>query len=347
MDDATFHPPQIRVVRHGAGWLVRSAAPPPPPAARITDWLFHWAERQPHAPFLRQRTPRGDAWRSLSWGEAAAQVRALAAGLLARGVRAPRGVAILSGNGIEHALLALAAMSIGVPVTPVSVPYSLASEDHAKLRHVLAQARPAVIFAQHAGAFARALAVPEAAAATVFALHPAGRARPFADLAGQPSGAVDAAMRAVAPEAVVKLLFTSGSTGLPKGVMNTHRMMAVNQEQIAAAWRFLAEEPPVLLDWLPWSHTFGGSHNFNMVLRHGGTLWIDDGRPLPGRSAARCATCWRSRPPSASTCPRATSCCCRTWRTSRRSATPSCTGCGSASTPPPPWRRRCGADWRR
>ncbi len=284
MQDNIFNPPQITARPWpGGGWLVRSTAPLPGHAPRITDHLFAWAARQPHAPFLRQRTPDGSAWRSLSWGEAAEQVRRLAAGLLARRLGAGRGVAILSGNGIEHALLALAAMSVGVPVTPVSVPYSLASQDLAKLRHVLALARPGLIFVDQEAPFARALALPEAAAAEVFALAASGRAQPFATLLAEaPTAATAAAMAAVAPGTLAKLLFTSGSTGLPKGVMNTHAMLAVNQEQIATAWPFLCREPPVLLDWLPWSHTFGGNHNFNMVLRHGGTLWIDDGRPLPG-----------------------------------------------------------------
>ena len=283
MQATPFSKPDVLVSAYsGGGWLVRSAATLPEHPPRITDNLFHWAERQPHAPLLRQRTADGTAWRSLSWGEAADQVRRLAAALLARGLGPERGVAILSGNGIEHALLALAAMSVGVPVTPVSVPYSLASQDLLKLRHVLRLAQPGLIFADNAATFARALAVPEAAEAEHVALEPHGRATAFAGLlATAPTARTDAAMAAVPPDAVVKLLFTSGSTGMPKGVMNTHRMMAVNQEQIAYAWPFLYHEPPVLLDWLPWSHTFGGSHNFNMVLRHGGTLWIDDGRPLP------------------------------------------------------------------
>ena len=282
MQEPTFSKPDVLVQPHpGGGWLVRSAATLPAHPPRITDNLFHWAERQPHAPFLRQRSADGSAWRSLSWGEAADQVRRIAAGLLARGLGPRRGVAILSGNSIEHALLALAAMSVGVPVTPVSVPYSLASRDLLKLRHVLGLAQPGLIFAESTAVFARALAVPEAMAADHVALEAHGRATAFADLLATPNTNTERAIAAVPPDALIKLLFTSGSTGMPKGVMNTHRMMAVNQEQIAYAWPFLYREPPVLLDWLPWSHTFGGSHNFNMVLRHGGTLWIDDGRPLP------------------------------------------------------------------
>ena len=286
MTQPVFSQPQVQVQpRASGGWLVTSSATLPPHPARVTDHLFTWAARQPNQPFLQQRSADGATWRGVTWGQAATQVRALAAGLLAQGLRpnstSAGGIAILSGNSIEHALLALAAMSIGIPVTPVSVPYSLASTDLLKLRHVLAQARPGLIFVDAEAPFARALAVPEAAAVPVFATMPSQRAKPFTALA---SAAADpsAAMAAVAPDAPVKLLFTSGSTGLPKGVINTHRMMALNQEQIAAAWPFLYNQPPVLLDWLPWSHTFGGSHNFNMVLRHGGTLWIDDGRPLPG-----------------------------------------------------------------
>ena len=284
MQQETFNPPSIEARPWpGGGWLVRSTAALPGHAPRMTDHLFAWAERQPHAAFLRQRTADATAWRSLSWGEAAEQVRRLASALLGLGLGPQRGVAVLSGNSIEHALLALAAMSIGVPVTPVSVPYSLASQDLLKLRHVLALARPGLILVDQEAAFARALAVPEAAGARVFALEPAARAQPFAALLAEPPLATTgAAMAAVAPGALAKLLFTSGSTGLPKAVRNTHHMLAVNQEQIATAWPFLHTEPPVLLDWLPWSHTFGGNHNFNMVLRHGGTLWIDDGRPLPG-----------------------------------------------------------------
>lgn len=273
----------VRVLREAhpdGGWLLRAAEPLAPHVPRITDSLWHWAEAAPDRPFLKERGPDG-AWRGVTYAEAADQARRIATGLLARGLGQARPVAVLSGNSIRHALLGLAAQAVGVPYTAVSVPYSTQSADLGKLRHILGRLRPGLILAEEGAPYARALAVPEAAGAEIVAPLPG--ATPWEALAdAMPGPALDHAMAAVDPGAPVKILFTSGSTGVPKGVPGTHRMMAANQQQMAQVWPFLLEEPPVILDWLPWSHVFGSSHNLNMALRFGGTLWIDAGRPMPG-----------------------------------------------------------------
>ena len=255
----------IRTPRPGGGFILRSPAPAPEPARAVGDWLVRWAREAPDRMFLAERVRQG--WRRVTYGDALAQVRGLAQALLDRGLSATRPLAILSGNSIDHALLALAAMHVGVPVAPVSPAYSLASQDLAKLRSLVAALAPGAVWAEGA-AFARALdvlAVPRLDA------H-----------AAAPTPAVERAFDAITPDTVAKILFTSGSTGTPKGVVNTHRMLCANQAAIAAGWPFLADRPPVIVDWLPWSHTFGANHNFNMVLASGGTLYIDAGKPAPG-----------------------------------------------------------------
>lgn len=275
--DGLFAP--VRVVREAAadgGWLLRSLDPLQDHAPRITDALWHWARVAPDRDFLRERDAAG-GWRGVTYAAAAVQVRRVAAGLLARGLGPGRPVAVLSGNSVRHALLALAAQAVGVPYAAISVPYSLQSGDLGKLRQILGRLRPGLVFAEEEAPYARALGVPEASGAAIAAAPAA-----WESLAAPADAALERAIATVDPEAPVKILFTSGSTGTPKGVLGTHRMMASNQQQMAQVWPFLTEEPPVLLDWLPWSHVFGGSHNLNMVLRFGGTLWIDDGRPMPG-----------------------------------------------------------------
>jgi feruloyl-CoA synthase len=281
----TFAPPRVAVAPHPAdGVLVRSAAPLSGHLPRVTDHLPAWAERAPDRPFLRQRGT-DDAWRGVTYAEAAEAVRRIGAALLRMGLGPERPVVVLSGNAVEHALLGLAAQSVGVPYAPVSQPYSLADKSLGKLRHVLGKLTPGLIHLDDAAPYAAALAVEEARGVPVFATNPDGvpGVRPFAELLAEPAdGRVEDAAARVAPETPAKVLFTSGSTGMPKGVIVTHRMMAANQEQVAEAWTFLREEPPVLLDWLPWNHVFGGTKNLNMVLRHGGAMWIDEGRPVPG-----------------------------------------------------------------
>jgi feruloyl-CoA synthase len=276
----------------GGGLLLRSRHPLGPYARSLGELLRQQAAAVPERTFLAERTDgggggAGGGWRRLSYGACLQAVERIAGALLARGLTARRPVALLSDNGIDHALLQLAAMHVGIPAAPISPAYSLLSRDHLKLRAILRQVRPGLVFAADGEAFAAALAAAfprHDVELVVSARPPAGRtATLLADLLAQPAGAdVAARAAAVGPDTVAKILFTSGSTGSPKGVLNTQRMLCSNQQAIATGWRFLADRPPVLVDWLPWSHTFGGNHNFNLVLRHGGTLYIDAGKPAPG-----------------------------------------------------------------
>jgi feruloyl-CoA synthase len=275
------------VVEHRAdgATLVRHPDPLGPCPRTATERLAHWATVAPQRVFLAERTPAG-TWQRVTYGEAYAQVRGIAQGLLDRGLSPDRPLAVLSGNGIAHALMGLAAMHVGVPYAPVSVPFSLLSKDHAKLKHVLGLLAPGMVFLHDLAAFGKALDAALPAGVEVVCAERAGSAREATDFdrlcATRPTPAVDAAAAAVGPDTLAKVLFTSGSSAMPKGVLNSHGMLCANQGMAAQVWPFLAEQPPVLLDWLPWNHTFGGNLVFGLNLHHGGTLHIDDGRALPG-----------------------------------------------------------------
>jgi feruloyl-CoA synthase len=253
--------------------------------AKITERLEYWAEHAADRPFFAQRDATG-AWRHVSYAQALSRVRSLAQALIDRGLSPDRPVVILSGNSIEHALLALAAMYTGVLYAPIAPAYSLQARQYGTLERVFESLRPGLVFAAEGAAYERALesVLPRGVELVVSASSPGGlAATPFAeleDLSATP--AVDDAHARVGPDTVAKVLFTSGSTGRPKGVINTQRMLCSNQEMILSVMAFLGDEPPVLCDWLPWNHTAGGNHNFGLVLYNGGTFYIDEGRPLPG-----------------------------------------------------------------
>ena len=251
--------------------------------ARMTDRLDHWAKVRPDQTFIAQRTPAGP-WRRLTYAEAASTARRIGQALASRPVSTKRPIAILSGNDIEHALLGLGAMYAGVPFSPISTAYSLVSKDHGKLKHIFRVLTPGLVFAANGTQFEKAIkAVMPADAELVCTSNPLPGATMFADLTAQEPGAeLDAAQAKVGPETVFKILFTSGSTGMPKGVIYTNKMWTSNQEMVRQCWQFLEDEPPVILEWLPWNHTFAGSKDFGMILYNGGTLYLDDGKPVPG-----------------------------------------------------------------
>src|SRR3954447_16065799 len=279
MTSRTFAAPRIEVVQGSGGrLLLRSAEPLGEHPVSVVHSFRAGSEAHPDRLLVAERV--GEDWVRLTWGEARAQADALAQGLLDRGL-ADRPGMVLSGNSRLHLVVALAAMTVGAPLVPTSVAYSLQSADHAKLRAMADLVDPGLVVAEDPSFAAAVAAVAQGRtvlgpdAAISGALHPD-------HLAATPTDEVDRRCAALRRDDVAKILFTSGSTGTPKGVLNTHGMLSANQQQMRQAWPFLAEEPPVLLDWLPWSHTFGGNHDTNLVLTNGGTLWVDDGRPAPG-----------------------------------------------------------------
>jgi feruloyl-CoA synthase len=282
--DIAFAPPLVEKIPHGDGFLLRSTVPLAEYAPSMAHKLREQAQRLPDRDFLAERA--GDSWRRVTYAQASTAANSIAQALIDRGCSPERPVMILSGNSIDHALLLLGAYVAGVPAVPVSVAYSLMSQDHSKLKHIFNEIRPRVIYVASGKAFAAALAALDLKGVEVIVGADATEgvgATNFAGLvATQPTAAVEAAFSKVRPETVAKILYTSGSTGMPKGVINTQRMMAANMMMAVQTWPFVKERPLLLLDWLPWNHTFGGNHNFNLTLQMGGTLYIDGGKPAPG-----------------------------------------------------------------
>ena len=258
-------------------------------ATRMTDRLVHWAKTRPEATMLAKRVKNADGtlgdWRHISYAQAWQSARSIAQALIDRGLSAERPVVIMSENDLEHALLSLGCLVAGVPFCPASPAYSTVSQDFEKLRHILTTLTPGLVFAADAKRYGKAIeaAVGQDIEVVLHSGEMAGRTTTtFESLLATPATpAVDAAMQATGPDTIAKFLFTSGSTKLPKAVVNTQRLWCANQQQMAQSMPVLAETPPVLVDWLPWNHTFGGNHNFGMVMYHGGTLYIDEGKPTP------------------------------------------------------------------
>jgi len=256
--------------------LLRSPHPLGAYPSRLTERLVHWAREAPDRKFIAQRDA-GRGWRYLGYAQTLARVRAIGQALLDRGLSVERPLAILSDNDIEHALLALACMHVGIAYVPVSSAYSLVSTDFAKLKQVIGLLTPGLVYASDGARFAKAVAAAVPSDTEVLS------GDRFAELESTAATAtVDAAHAAVGPDTIAKFLLTSGSTGQPKAVINTQRMLCSNQQMLTQSLPSLRQTPPVLVDWLPWNHTAGSNHNLGLVLNHGGTLYIDEGKPVPG-----------------------------------------------------------------
>ncbi|HEB3531126.1 TPA: feruloyl-CoA synthase [Burkholderia cenocepacia] len=272
-----------RIDAPDGSFILRSRMPSRPHARCIGSWLEYWSRTTPGQVFLAERTDDGAGWRRLTYAQVRAEVGAIAQGLLDIGPASGRPIVVLSDNSIDAALVALAAMHIGLPVSFISAAYSRAAHDFSKLNAFLDVLDPGLMYADDGEVYGKAM-------------QASGRQCPLVYSRNVPDGGIDlgwlrktretaAIMEAharVTPDTHAKYLLTSGSTGIPKAVINTQGMLCANQEAIAQVWPFVDSAAPLVVDWLPWSHTFGGNHNFNMILRNGGSLYIDDGRPVPG-----------------------------------------------------------------
>jgi len=282
----SFNDPAVVIEPKNDGTIyLRPKSPLADHPARLTDRLHHWASATPDRVFMAERTG-GRGWRELTYAELLTASRHIASALLARRLSAERPVVILSGNAIDHALVAFGALYAGIPFCPVSPAYSLISRDYGKLSYLMKLLTPGLVFADDADKFADALAanVPEGTEiATAFGGVAGRNVTTLADLMAMPLHPdLDAAHDAIGPDTIAKFLLTSGSTGNPKAVINTQRMICANQVMIRETMAFLKDEPPVIVDWLPWNHTFGGNHNIGLTLYNGGSMDLDQGKPMPG-----------------------------------------------------------------
>src|SRR5258708_466777 len=253
--------------------------------ARLTDRLHHWAKAEPNRIFIAERAADGGG-RQTTYAQLLASSRRIASSLLARDLSAEKPIVILSGNSIDHALVAFGALYAGIPFCPVSPAYSLVSKDYGKLGYLMKLLTPGLVFADDATKFADALAANVADSTEIAASRggvPGREVTMLGDLlASREHPGLDAAHEAIGPDTIAKFLLTSGSTGNPKAVINTQRMMSANQVMLRETLAFLKDEPPVIVDWLPWNHTFGGNHNIGLTLYNGGSMFLHAGKPMPG-----------------------------------------------------------------
>lgn len=276
--------PDVRIEARAGNLYLNPREALQPLPGRLLDRLLHWAEVRGEQTFVARRDAQG-AWQAISYRDMLGRIRRIAAHLLDYGLSPARPLVILSGNDLEHLQLALAAYYIGVPYCPVSPAYSLVARDFAKLQHIVDLLQPGLVMAADGDAFARAIkaVVPVEVPLLLVQGDVAGRPQQRFDalLAPRDPAAADAAFARTGPDTIAKFLFTSGSTKLPKAVVTTQRMLCANQQMLLQTFPVFGEAPPVLVDWLPWNHTFGGSHNVGIVLYNGGSLYLDDGRPTP------------------------------------------------------------------
>jgi len=312
---------------------------------RVTDYLHHWAKETPDRVFMAERGD-DDGWREITYAQMLDATRRIASGLLARNLSPERPIVILSGNSVDHALVAFGALYAGIPFAPVSPAYSLVSKDYGKLNYLMKLLTPGLVFVDDGDAFADAIRLNVPADVEVVVSNGALADRggtTLSELLRTPEAAdLDAVNQAIGPDTIAKFLLTSGSTGNPKAVINTQRMMCANQIMLRDTLAFLKDEPPVIIDWLPWNHTFGGNHNIGLTLFNGGSMYLDFSARASRRQPAsrrRSETCVRSRRQSISTSPRVMSrCCpiCARMRSFVKNSSRACTRCSSPARLFPP-----------
>jgi feruloyl-CoA synthase len=282
----SFGNPDVAVERRDDGTIyLRPKAGLADYPVRITDRLLHWAKAEPNRVFMAERSAAG-GWRQITYAQLLETTRHLASALLARGLSADRPIVVLSGNSVDHALIAFGALYAGIPFCPVSPAYSLVSRDYGKLGFLIKLLTPGLVFVDDADRFADALVANVPTGVEIAASRGAVRGRDvtrLTDLIATPEDPrLDAVHDGIGPDTIAKFLLTSGSTGNPKAVINTQRMICANQVMLRETLAFLKDEPPVIVDWLPWNHTFGGNHNIGLTLYNGGSMYLDEGKPMPG-----------------------------------------------------------------
>ncbi|MCA6124703.1 feruloyl-CoA synthase [Bradyrhizobium sp. WSM 1704] len=280
----SFGNPDVTVERHDDGTIyLRPKLALADYPVRITDRLHHWAKTEPNRVFMAERAPGG--WRQITYAQLLETTRRIGSALIARGLSAERPIVILSGNSIDHALVAFGALYAGIPFCPVSPAYSLVSRDYSKLNFVIKLLTPGLVFVDDVGKFADALRANVARDVEIAATRgelDGRKVTRLADLMAAPEDPrLDAVHDGIGPDTIAKFLLTSGSTGNPKAVINTQRMICANQVMLRETLAFLKDEPPVIVDWLPWNHTFGGNHNIGLTLYNGGSMYLDEGKPTP------------------------------------------------------------------
>jgi feruloyl-CoA synthase len=281
----SFGNPAVTIERRDDGTIyLRPKAKLGDYPVRLTDRLHHWVKAAPDRVFMAERDKTG-GWRQITYAQLLTSTRAIASALLARGLSAEKPIVILSGNSVDHALIAFGALYAGIPFCPVSPAYSLVSRDYGKLGFLMKLLTPGFVFADDATKFADALIAnvsPDTEIAASRGTVPNRNVTMLSDMLARPEHPrLDAAHEAIGPDTIAKFLLTSGSTGNPKAVINTQRMICANQVMLRETLAFLKDEPPVIVDWLPWNHTFGGNHNIGLTLFNGGSMYLDEGKPMP------------------------------------------------------------------